>query len=446
MTALRIAAEELIAVHRKMLAVAPAESAAFFATEPSGPDLVVRGVEVFGPEHMDDSGGGVQLDERVQQEALARIKRSGHTLVEAHTHPGSGERVRFSTYDHEQLPAFARYVQLKMPGRGYGAVVFGRRGYEGLIWTKSCSRPLELEPVGEFASVPAWLRGENSSDAVDVRYDRQVRALGVDGQRRIHGLRVAVVGLGGTGSLVVQQLAHLGVRNFILIDDDRVEPSNLPRLAGAHWLDGRRHRKKSRVATRSIRRLTPAAVIRRFGGLRSTEALNGIRDADVIIGCVDNDGARLVMTELASAHLVPYLDIGVGVEPLGSNVAFGGRVAFYLPGGPCLACADELDFDEVAEDLESEAQHKIRIARGYARDRAIEPALMPLNTVCVGLAMTELLAFATGMRRVEPFSRYDGARTSLTRGRVELNPECPVCRPAHGMGDRQAIERYALPA
>jgi len=268
--------------------------------------------------------------------------------------------------------------------------------------------------------------------------------LGREGQARLSAMRVAIVGLGGTGSQVAQQLAHLGVRDLILVDDDRVELSNLPRLAGATWWSASLRSKKTAVAARAIRRFTRSTRIRRLGSLRSRESLNELSGVDLLVGCVDNDGARLIMTELAAANLTPYLDIGVSVEVAQDGVAMGGRVGFYLPGGPCLACMDELDLSEAAQDLESEALHGVRLERGYTADRQVEPALMPLNTVLVGTALLELLAFATGVRNVQPYFRFDaiGSRIVLQRG--NRNPDCPVCGPAYAAGDRQDVARYAL--
>jgi molybdopterin/thiamine biosynthesis adenylyltransferase len=243
---------------------------------------------------------------------------------------------------------------------------------------------------------------------------------------------------------VVQQLAHLGIRNLVLVEDDRVEESNLARLAGATWWDAPLRRKKTAVARRLVRRLAPGTQIRPTGSLRRRDSLEALATVDLIVGCVDNDGARLILSELAAAHLVPYLDIGVGIEGEERPKSIGGRIAFYLPGGPCLACADEIDFADASEDLETEALRKIRVARGYASDRRVEPALMPLNTVLVGLAMTELLAFATGVRPVIPFCRYDALEDRLVPQHVLWEEECSVCRPAFGMGDRQRVERYAL--
>jgi len=58
--------------------------------------------------------------------------------------------------------------------------------------------------------------------------------------------------------------------------------------------------------------------------------------------------------------------------------------------------------------------------------------------------MVELLAFSTGIRPVRPFQRYDAVYSRIVQQRVELEDDCPVCRPAFAMGNRQMIERFAL--
>jgi hypothetical protein len=152
----------------------------------------------------------------------------------------------------------------------------------------------------------------------------------------------------------------------------------------------------------------------------------------------------LVMSEIAAAHLIPYLDIGVGIAHEDAEPVIGGRVGFFVPGGPCLACADELDFAEAGEDLESQAERAIRLDRGYTSERNVEPALMPLNTVLVGMAMTEFLAYFTGIRPVAPYSRYNFVKNRIVTQNVSRDDDCVVCSPAHGMGDRHGILRYVL--
>jgi molybdopterin/thiamine biosynthesis adenylyltransferase len=61
--------------------------------------------------------------------------------------------------------------------------------------------------------------------------------LGDNSDDALQHLRVAIVGLGGGGSHIAQQLAHLGVGQFVLVDPDRIEESNLNRLVGGTVAD-----------------------------------------------------------------------------------------------------------------------------------------------------------------------------------------------------------------
>jgi molybdopterin/thiamine biosynthesis adenylyltransferase len=445
---LRISAVDFHSLQERLFRNAPNECAAFLAIEAAGDRIVARSMQVFDSQAFErPPQGELSLTEAAQLDALARLKRQGHGAVEVHTHPGSGANVTFSRFDLQQLPDFARYVRNKLPGRPYAALVLGERGYEGIA-VSDRQENLVLQVAGERSAIPSWLDSarmpETSRSSTDEqRFDRQIRALGPEGQRQLRALRVGVIGVGGTGSQVAQQLAHLGCSGVMLSDGDRIEGTNLHRLAGSAWWDPVLRRKKTSNARRFFTRVNPHSHVIVTGGLRTSEALEGLKQMDLIIGCVDNDGARLILSELAAAYLIPYLDVAVGVER-GDETRIGGRVAFYLPGGPCLACADDLDFEEAAEDLENESLHRIRLERGYARDRRVEAALMPLNTVLAGIALIEVLAFATGIRRVRPFTRYDALTNQIVTQHVAVNLECPVCRPAYGMGDRQSVDRYAL--
>src|SRR4051812_49276003 len=85
--------------------------------------------------------------------------------------------------------------------------------------------------------------------------------LGDEVQDIFETARVAVLGLGGGGSHIVQQLAHIGFQRFLVLDPDRVEETNLNRLVGATEEDARLGTYKVDVAKRVIGRLAAEAVV-----------------------------------------------------------------------------------------------------------------------------------------------------------------------------------------
>src|SRR5882762_8696093 len=68
-------------------------------------------------------------------------------------------------------------------------------------------------------------------------YDRQVRAFGGGIQGVLRGLRVAVVGAGGTGSAVAEQLARLGVGDLLIVDPNVIKDTNLTKVYGSSPAD-----------------------------------------------------------------------------------------------------------------------------------------------------------------------------------------------------------------
>src|SRR5262245_12332217 len=117
------------------------------------------------------------------------------------------------------------------------------------------------------------------------RYERQ-SFLGVSSAERIANCTVAVVGLGGGGSHVVQQLAHIGFQRFVLYDADIVEESNLNRLIGAQSRDARAETSKLHIAKTMILGLQPSASIRGHAKKWQDEP-EPLRDAHIVIGALD---------------------------------------------------------------------------------------------------------------------------------------------------------------
>ena len=161
---------------------------------------------------------------------------------------------------------------------------------------------------------------------------------------------VGVVGLGGGGSHIVQQLAHLGFCNFVLADNDRISESNLNRLVGGSSADVRAKRFKTTIAERNIRKLHRNANV--VGpGLKWEEMVESLTGCDLIIGCVDTFCARRDLEAFCRRHMIPYIDVGMDVHSLPTGqFEINGQVILSMPGWPCMHCSGFLNETVLAEE------------------------------------------------------------------------------------------------
>ena len=161
--------------------------------------------------------------------------------------------------------------------------------------------------------------------------------LGADSEIVLSRSRAALVGLGGGGSHVAQQLAHIGLGNFLLIDPDIIEDTNLNRLIGATQEDVKLGVPKVDIAERVIRGVNPSAeVVTRKASW--TEVTAELRDVDVIFACVDSMICRSELESFARRFLIPLIDIGMDVHRASGQFSIGGQVVFSMPGKPCMRC------------------------------------------------------------------------------------------------------------
>jgi molybdopterin/thiamine biosynthesis adenylyltransferase len=367
-------------------------------------------------------------------------------LIEAHNHPGSGAGVAFSHQDLSGQRDLIAYLSGNPVTPTYGAIVLGEDAVAGQLWRPETTDPIQLREVFVPGDIirrwPADGRPATTITAAGERFDRQVRALGQEGQRKIAEARVAIVGLGGTGSIITQQLAHLGVGRLLLIDQDHLELSNLNRVVGASSeVIGR---PKVEVAAELVHRINPAIGVE----IHATEVMDSATlalstDVDLIVGCVDSDAARLVMTAISQAYLVPYIDCAVGITGRADRVTeAGGRVVTWVPGRACLVCCREIDLAVAAQELESSPERAFRQAHGYVAGAHMpDAAVISLNGTVASLAATELVALLTGLRSSVPYTYYDLLEQRSGQRAVKRDPGCPLCA-IQGRGSSAGLDRF----
>jgi molybdopterin/thiamine biosynthesis adenylyltransferase len=126
-----------------------------------------------------------------------------------------------------------------------------------------------------------------------LRYSRHLLLdeIGIEGQRRLLGSHALVIGAGGLGSPVALYLGSAGVGRITIVDDDRVDLTNLQRQI-AHDL-ARIGSPKAESAARSVGAINPTVRVTPCTSAPTrTALLELVADADVVVDCSDNFATR----------------------------------------------------------------------------------------------------------------------------------------------------------
>jgi ThiF family len=367
-----------------------------------------------------------------------------------HNHHGHGS-VGFSEPDlrsHERgYPALLDIAK----GMPVGALVLAHGALAGDIWTPEGTR----HPIGETVILRRNveriypLPAAAPPDRAEID-DRQARVYGNAGQDLLGRLKVGVIGAGGVGLPIVAFLARLGVGHLVVIDPERVEITNLPRLPEStrrdamSWLTtpgrplalqrlgGRLATPKVRLAKRVARRARKNSIVDAVrGDIADVDVAQQLIDCDYLFLAADTHTARSIFNALVHQYLVSGVQVG-------SHVAVGGdgdigKIASVLrpvtPDGGCLWCNELIRPDKLTDESLPAA---VRRAQRYLpMEDAPAPSVITLNARGVADATDHFMLAVTGLlessetngdfRRYE--TRADKLRTSIPR----RSPDCREC-------------------
>ena len=216
---------------------------------------------------------------------------------------------------------------------------------------------------------------------------------------------IGVVGLGGGGSQIVQQLAHIGFQRFVLYDYDSIEDTNLNRLVGATKLDVKLKNPKMDIATRLIRGLNPDACITEIRKRWQEESIP-LQSCDIIFGCLDGYQNRSELEALARRSLVSYIDVGMDVKKIKDDPPrMFGQVIASLPGFPCMKCFGFLNELVLSEETKA-------YGTAGVRPQVIWPNSI-LASTAVGIAMNLLMNWTKNCEEQTLYYEYDGNKATI---------------------------------
>jgi ThiF family protein len=397
--------------------------------------LLVRRVEPIADEQFIARVGDYEISPAAVARAVSRALREGLCLIWAHSHPGSGETVAFSPQDLATI-ARAHKSLVDISQSHVGALVFGEDAVAGLVTGPDGA---EL-PLSRIRILGPRIRdqyaagfGPASAD-LDERHARQILVFGNSGQQILRQSRVAVLGAGGGGSLIIQQLAHLDVGDITAFDYDVVAKSNLSRIIGATQWDAILRRRKVKVAKRVVKRINRSVILTgRVQDAADREVARQLGEMDAIFVATDTALGRHAANAVAFQYMVPVFVVGAKVQAAGDGTlsSIHTIVRPAIPGFACLHCqcaipAYQLHAEQLGED-ERHAQDYL----GGGED-IVDPSVISLNGIAASSAVTDFLMMFCSLFPEEtdlsPTVWYPLERRAARRPTIR-QPECGWCDP-----------------
>ena len=395
------------------------------------PTLLIREVHLAreGVDYVAGKIGHRALAPSFIHRMITRARDQKLAYLAVHNH-ASDQEVEFSRIDlqsHERgYPALLQIAR----GMPVGALVFGRRSIEADLWLNAGQR-LPLEEAMVIGNTILYLRPRPTElfHTAAMTHDRQVRMLGRAGQARLGSCRVAVIGLGGIGSIVAEYLSRLGVGHFCLVDDDCVEESNLSRIVGASQEDAARKTLKVAVAEGVIRDANRNADVEMVADDAAKESVaKRLRSCDYLFLAADSMRARLVVNAVVHQYLLPGVQLGSKVRTEANRgildiMSVNRRLR---PGRGCLLCNQLIDPTQLAKESKTDDERK---AQAYGVEEP-NPSVITLNAVAAAHAVNDFLLDYLALRP-ESAQLYYEQFHFLKDARVLVEPrsdaDCSEC-------------------
>ncbi|KAL3844309.1 hypothetical protein ACJIZ3_001712 [Penstemon smallii] len=242
----------------------------------------------------------------------------------------------------------------------------------------------------------------------------------VDNYERIREFSVAIVGIGGVGSVAAEMLTRCGIGRLLLYDYDKVELANMNRLFFRPEQAGMT---KTDAAVQTLSDINPDVVLESYtlnittvqGFETFMSSLNNKSfrpdkegsGVDLVLSCVDNYEARMVVNQACNELSQTWMESGV------SENAVSGHIQLLVPGETaCFACAPPL---VVASGVDE---------RTLKREGVCAASLPTTMGVVAGLLVQNTLKYLLKFGNVTPYLGYNALKDFFPTMEMKPNPQC----------------------
>ncbi|KAL7150645.1 hypothetical protein ABFS83_05G127600 [Erythranthe nasuta] len=286
------------------------------------------------------------------------------------------------------------------------------------------SRVEHLSAAEKLATVQRSKIKDMSAEVVDSNPYSRLMALQrmgiVDNYERIRDFSVAIVGIGGVGSVAAEMLTRCGIGRLLLYDYDKVELANMNRLFFRPEQAGMT---KTDAAVQTLTDINPDVVLESytlnittvqgfetFMSSLTDKSFRPDKDGigvDLVLSCVDNYEARMVVNQACNELKQTWMESGV------SENAVSGHIQLLVPGETaCFACAPPL---VVASGIDE---------RTLKREGVCAASLPTTMGVVAGLLVQNTLKYLLKFGSVTPYLGYNALKDFFPTMEMKPNPQC----------------------
>lgn len=276
-----------------------------------------------------------------------------------------------------------------------------------------------------------------------MRYSRQIflPEVGEAGQLQLKQCHMVIIGCGGLGQLAAQYLACAGIGSITLVDDDRVELSNLPRQLLFSEADIGQH--KALVAKQKLAVLAPNCQLFAFAQMLTLDTAESLlahvatanrQQSALLLDCTDNLAARHCINQLCIEHALPLVSASIA--------AFNGQLFAVdqqrFPAGGCYHCVFPND---TYAPQNCSNQGVLGPSVGVMASMQALLAIQLLLSASAPILEHSTKPQAVGAEHLlGQFWRFDAKSLQWHSARLTRDPECEVCAPSWNANTAQVLK------
>ncbi len=351
--------------------------------------------------YIDDNKVGAKINSTAIRNAMQRVMENNEGCFHVHLHNHTGATYPSRT-DEVGLPPVAKSFANVSPNQASGILILSEDSFYASVICPNEKKFITPELISVVGYPLNLCFPGAKMNARRKSLDRQ-SFLGVKSQHVFENIKVGIIGYGGGGSHIGQQLAHLGVKNILIFDDDKVEETNLNRLIGAWFSDVKKAVLKINVAKRIIKKILPSVQIVCINK-RWQEKAELLQLCDVVFGSADTYAERQQLEAECRRYLIPLIDIGMDVHILDNAYEMSGQIILSMPGSPCMKCFGFL------------TDKKLALEAAKYGDVGGRPQVVWANGVLASTAVGAFVDLATGWTKTEDkliYLSYGGNKGTL---------------------------------